>query len=374
LVRKLGRVLLLILALSLTGVLGLVGVLLFWSYPGKPRPFLDQHGNPLPDSLAEKIWVPINGVEQGMFIQSTNILNPVLLFVHGGPGMPEYWLTQRYPTGLEELFTVVWWEQRGAGLSYSAALPPATLTAEQLIADTLEVSRYLRERFGKEKIYLLGHSWGSYLGIQAAARAPELYHAYIGMGQVSYQLQSEQRAYAYALEQYRERGDLAMVRKLEAAPPTLTVPLPADYVALRDEYMHGLGIGTTRTMDSVISGIFLPSWQFREYTLAEKIKLWRGKRFSGSPAVGLWDQMQATDLTSEIIELAIPVYFLHGRYDYTCAYDLAQAYLTRLTAPVKGFYTFAQSAHSPVFEEPERVRQILREDVLMGKSSLADKE
>ncbi|MDV7390243.1 alpha/beta hydrolase, partial [Arthrospira platensis SPKY1] len=115
---------------------------------------------------------------------------------------------------------------------------------------------------------LMGHSWGSYIGIQAAAQAPELYHAYIGVGQVSYQLQSEQLAYEYALDYYRQNGDQRMVRKLEAAPPTLTVPLPSAYEALRDAYMHGAGIGTTREMQSVITGIFLPSWQFREYTLA----------------------------------------------------------------------------------------------------------
>jgi pimeloyl-ACP methyl ester carboxylesterase len=372
LVRKLGRVVGLGVVLSLTGLLSLVGLLLFWSYPGKPRPFLDQHGQPLPDSLAEKIWVPINGVEQGMFILSKNSNNPVLLFVHGGPGMPEYWLTQRYPTGLEDLFTIVWWEQRGAGISYSPHMPAESLTVEQLIADTLAVSRYLGERFGQEKIYLLGHSWGSFLAIQAAARAPEQYHAYIGMGQVTYQLQSEQLAYAYALEQYQARGNLAMLRKLEAAPPTLSVPLPEAYVALRDAYMHELGIGTTHAMDSVITGIFLPSWQFREYSLAEKLNLWRGKRFSSSSALGLWNAMQATDLRQQVTELAIPAYFFHGRYDYTCAYELAQAYAAQLTAPRKGFYTFEQSAHSPIFEEPERARQILREDVLPGTNWLAD--
>jgi pimeloyl-ACP methyl ester carboxylesterase len=181
---------------------GFLGLLLAWS-PGQPQPFLDENGKTLAGSLSEKIHVEINGMEQGMFIKSKNIHNPVLLFLHGGPGMPEYWLTQRYPTGLEDHFTVVWWEQRGAGLSYNPEIPPETMTAEQFIADTLAVTRYLLNRFSQEKIYLMGHSWGSYIGIQAAAQAPELYHAYIGMGQISYQLQSEQLAYEYALAQYR---------------------------------------------------------------------------------------------------------------------------------------------------------------------------
>lgn len=362
-----------ILGFFIATALFVLGILLAWS-PGQPQPFLDKDGRLLAGSLSEKIRVEINGVEQGMFIKSKDISNPVLLFVHGGPGMPEYWLTQRYPTGLEDHFTVVWWEQRGAGLSYNPDIPSESMTTEQFVADTLEVTRYLRKRFGKEKIYLLGHSWGSTIGIQAVAQAPELYHAYIGMGQVSYQLQSEQMAYEYALAYFRDNGDLGMVRKLEAAPPTMTVPLPAEYEALRDEYMHRAGIGTTREMKSVITGIFLPSWQFREYTPGEKVNLWRGKIYSRSRDFGLWDNMLVTDLTQQVTELAIPAYFFHGKYDYTCAYPLARAYFDDLQAPLKGFYTFENAAHSPLFEEPEKALYILLEDVLNATNSLADKK
>ena len=370
-VRKAMRMILMIPAVFIVCLLIIGSVLLVYS-PGKPQPFLDENGNPLAGSISEKIHVSINGVDQGMFIKSKDINNPVLLFVHGGPGMPEYWLTQRYPTGLEDIFTVVWWEQRGAGLSYSPDIPPETMTAEQFVADTIEVTNYLRQRFGKEKIYLMAHSWGSYIGIQAAAREPDLYYAYIGVGQISHQIQSEQLAYQYALAYYKENGNMNMLRKLEAAPPTLTVPLPTAYDALRDAYMHGAGIGTTRDMESVVNGIFLPSWQFREYTLGEKINLWRGKFFSRSRSFNLWDKMQITDLTQQVIELEIPVYFFHGLYDYTCAYPLARDYLEKLEAPIKGFYTFENSAHSPMFEEPEKVQRILLEDVLIGTNNLAD--
>ncbi len=371
LARKAGRIMLTIVSITFTGILILVGLLLVWS-PGKSEPFLDENGNLPAGSISEKIRVNINGVDQGMFIKSKDINNPVLLFVHGGPGMPEYWLTQRYPTRLEDHFTVVWWEQRGAGLSYNPDISPETMTAEQFVSDTLEVTKYLRNRFGKEKIYLMGHSWGSYIGIQAAARAPELFHAYIGIGQISHQIESEQLAYEYALEYYRQSGDTNMVKKLEAAPPTATVPLPANYDALRDAYMHGAGIGTTRDMNSVITGIFLPSLQFREYTLGEKINLWHGKIISRSPRFGLWDKVQITDLTRQVTELEILVYLFHGKYDYTCAYPLAKEYFAKINAPVKGFYTFEQSAHSPMFEEPEKTIQIMLEDVLAGTNNLAD--
>lgn len=373
LLRKAGRIMLTTISILLAVIIILTGILLAMS-PGKPQPFLDENGNPLAGSISEKIHVDINGMEQGMFIKSKNSSNPVLLFVHGGPGMPEYWLTQYYPMGLEDHFTVVWWEQRGAGLSYNSNIPAETMTAEQFISDTLEVARYLRQRFGQEKIYLMAHSWGSYIGIQAAAREPELFHAYIGIGQISHQIESEQLAYEYALRYYRQSGNTDMVKKLEAAPPAMTVPLPADYDALRDAYMHGAGIGTTRDMNSVITGIFLPSWQFREYTLSEKLNLWRGKFFSRSSSFSLWDKMQVTDLSQMVTKLEIPVYFLHGKYDYTCAYPLAKEYFEKLDAPVKGFYTFEESAHSPMFEEPEKMRQILLEDVLKRANSLADEK
>jgi pimeloyl-ACP methyl ester carboxylesterase len=366
--RKVGRIMLIIGSILLAGILILLGILLIWSYPGKPMPFVDKNGNPLPGSISEKIRVDINGIEQGMFIKSKDATNPVLLYLHGG--LPDYFLTERYPTGLEDYFTVVWWEQRGSGLSYSPDIPRETLTLEQMISDTLEVTKYLRQRFGQEKIYLMGHSGGSFIGIQAAARAPELYYAYIGVAQMSNQLKSEKLAYDYMLEQFKESGNTNMVRKLEAAPVTMMDGTPEAYLVARDVAMHSLGIGTTHDMNSVITGLLLPSFQFREYTLREKANLWSGKASSGVSS--LWDEMLATDLSKKLSALDLPVYFVHGRYDYTCSYTEAKAYFEKLQAPVKGFYTFEQSAHSPMFEEPEKMQQILLEDVLVGTDSLAD--
>ena len=360
--RKGIRIMLIMFSILLTCILLLGGVLLLYS-PGKPKPFLDENGKPMAGSISEKIYVNINGVEQGMFIKSKDVKNPVLLYLHGG--MPEYFLTQRYPTCLENYFTVVWWEQRGSGLSYSASIRPETMTLEQMISDTKEVTNWLRKRFGKEKIYLMGHSGGTFIGIQVAAQAPELYYAYIGVAQMSYQLKSEKLAYEYMLERFKEKRERSMVRKLETAPVTLMNGTPDEYLALRDKAMHNLGIGTTRDMNSVITGIFFPSLTCREYTLTEKIKMWRGKSRSGVSL--LWNKMLETDLTKRVTELKLPVYFFHGIYDYTVSYTLAKEYFDLLKAPIKGFYTFEQSAHSPLFEEPEKMRQIFIEEVLKGK-------
>jgi len=356
-----GRIVLIVLAVLVGGLLALVVLLLAVS-PGKTRPAAA-------GGLAEKLWIDVNGVKQGMFLRSRDTTLPVLLFLHGGPGMPTYFLDRDHPTGLEELFTVCWWEQRGAGLSYHPDIPPQTMSLEQLIADTIEVTNYLRGRFGQDKIYLLGHSWGSYLGIQVAARAPELYHAYIGMAQMAHQIRSENEAYAYMLQRYRERGNRGMVRKMENNPIGMSAPLPPAYLKLRDPLMHGLGVGTTRDMKSVVTGIFFPVMGFPEYSFREKIIIWRGKAFSRRL---LWDRMLMTDLAAEVPELAIPVYFVHGLHDYTITYAQTREYFGGLRAPLKGFYTFEGSAHSPAYEEPERMRRNLREDVLAGTNRLAD--
>jgi pimeloyl-ACP methyl ester carboxylesterase len=365
-VRRARRVVVTAVSVVLVSLLALAGVLLLWS-PGRPTPFLDANGKVLASSISEKIHVNINGVEQGMFIKGKDSSNPVLLYLHGG--MPDYFLTQDYPTGLDENFTVVWWEQRGSGLSYSSDIPPESVNPDQLVSDTLSVTNYLRERFGQQKIYLMGHSGGTFIGIQAAARAPELYRAYIGVAQMSNQLESEKLAYAYMLQRFKDDGNAKMVRTLEEAPVTDSVPLPDSYLSVRDSAMHSLGIGTTHDMRSVVTGLLLRSFENREYTLAEKVNMWRGKIFSGSR---LWNTQLSTDLTKKVTRLEIPVYFFHGAYDYTVSHSLAKSYYDQLDAPMKGFYTFTESAHSPLFEQPKRMREIMQADVLAGAIRLAD--
>ena len=343
--------------------LSLTGLLLRRSR-GTTESFLDDNGHRLRGSISQKLTVSINGIQQGMVIRGKDVSNPVLLWVHGGPGMPDYPLTQRYPTDLEDLFTVVWWDQRGAGLSYHPDIPRETMTIEQFIDDTLKVTDYLRQRFSQDRIYILGHSWGSFIALQAAARSPERFKAYLGMAQVVHQLESEKIAYDYMLSTYRDRGDTAMVRRLEAAPVTMSGGTPDAYLKVRDAAMHKLGIGTTHDMKSVITGIFLASWRFRGYTVQEKVNLWRGRAFSRG--FGLWDQLIWIDLRRTVSALQIPLYFFEGKHDYTAVTSLARDYFEQLQAPMKGFYVFDNSAHSPLLEEPQQAHRILEHDVLGG--------
>ena len=160
------------------------------------------------------------------------------------------------------------------------------------------------------------------------------------------------------VEQLTRLGDHNTLRKLEKySIADINTP---SYYAMRDAPMHRLGVGTTHKMRSIISGVFMPVMLNGEYTLSEKINVWRGKFFT------------TTDLTKKVLKLEIPVYFFSGIYDYTVNYTLAKEYFAMLQAPMKGFYTFEHSAHSPLFEEPEKMQSIIRIDVLPGLCRLAD--
>jgi pimeloyl-ACP methyl ester carboxylesterase len=318
--------------------------------------------------MHEKIFVKINGIEQGMFLQSENIENPVLLFLHGGPGSPEIAFTGQYPTGLDKIFTVCWWEQRGSGMSYNRSITKHEMTIEQMIADTIAVVYYLRKRFNKEKVYVMGHSWGSLLGVLTVKQAPQLFHAYIGIGQVAKQLESERLAYSFMLQKFRRANNKKMVRKLLKYSIDKGGEVSVQYLGVRNEGMIKVGVGITHHCTSMMECIMI-LLRFKGYTLKEKLKFPMGNRFS---VKCLWNFVLETDLIKHVPELKIPMYIFQGKYDYQVSYVIAKEFALKVKAPIKGFYTFEDSAHSPCFEEPEKMCHILRTDVLQGKVDLSD--
>lgn len=336
----------------------------------KPRPFLDAAGTIIPGSISEKARIELNGVSQGMILKGKNVRNPVLLFLHGGPGLPEYFLEQQHPTGLDQLFTVCWWEQRGSGLSYSRRTPEASITQDQLVADTIAVTEYLRARFDCDRVYLMAHSAGTALGMRVVARAPELFHAYIAVAQITRQMESERLAYSYVVDQARSSGDKRLLKALARVRFEAAAELPPAWRSVRDSAMHRMGVGTMHDMHSVARGVMLASLMNREYSAVEKLNLWRGKL--SRPSARMFTKILASDIPAEIRSIDIPVYFFHGRHDYTVSYALARQYFDELRAPQKAFYTFPASAHSPIFEEPSRSREILENDVLQGSTAMAD--
>lgn len=327
---------------------------------GKVQPFLDKEGNIVEGSISEKLFLDVNDTTLGMFLMAKDETKPVLLFLSGGPGIPEYFLEQEYPTGLEEEFVVCYLEYRGTSLSYDAEIDVETMTTEQYIEDVIAVSNYLRERFGQEKIYLMAHSFGTYIGLNTVYQYPELYHAYIAMSQMCNQRESEYLAYDYMLKKYKMAGNEKMVKKFEERPIRKSDEAYETYFTsmLRDTAMHELGVGTTRDMKSVKTSIVFPTLRCTVYSPTERINIWRGKAFAQKLQVA--KDACKFNAFEEIKEIEVPIYFFAGKYDYTCCYSLQKEYYEQIQAPIKEFYTFENSAHSPLFEEPKKGMELLR--------------
>ena len=372
-IKSIKRMLLIIFKIIIGLFLILIILLLIYS-PGKIEPYLDDTGKVIKGSIAEKTFIKIGGVQQGMIIKSKNINKPVLLYVHGGPAFPNYFLIDKFQPGLEDYFTVCYWEQRGGGLSYTSDVTLESMNFKQLASDAIEVTNYLRKRFGKEKIYIMAHSGGTAIALLAVSKEPTLYNAYIGMEQITNQAESEKMAYKYMLEQYTAIGNKKRIDELKKYPVFASDSNIISYYksSIRDKFMHELGIGTMHKMTSVFWDIFIPVWTCKAYTLKEKINIWKSK-FSFYPKSNLINEMLETNFSAGVPSIQIPVYFFSGKYDLTVNIDLSKAYLTKINAPLKGFYTFQNSAHSPLFEEPALVRKIIETDILNGKNSLADK-
>lgn len=353
------------LFVAVIGILAITLLLLLFLSPGKPAQFVDSVGKVWPGSISEKCFLQIGGVRQGMFIRSKNIKNPVLLYLHGGPSFPNYFLVDKYNPGLEDFFTVCYWEQRGGGLSYSKDVTPESMTLKQLASDGIEVARYLKERFGKEKVFLIAHSGGTLIALEMLTENPELFHAYIAMAQVTDQSLSEKTAYTCLLDFYHKNGNKRRINQLEKFK---VFDLHEQVVSffksgLRDQAMHESGIGTMRKMKSVFTDVFIPVWTCKAYTLREKIAIWKSK-FTFLSRTGLVNELMYADYSAKYPRLEVPVYFVSGKYDLTVNVDLSKQYFEKLQAPLKRFYVFEESAHSPIFEETENFRKVLVDEIL----------
>ncbi|MGY3779642.1 alpha/beta fold hydrolase [Isobaculum melis] len=301
----------------------------------------------------------INGVEQGMFLHFNDMKKPILLFLHGGPGNPEYLFFEQFETGIEQQFNVCFWEQRGAGLSYHKNLPAETINFEQLIEDTLAVTKYLKNHFQQEKIYLMGHSWGTYLGIEVARRFPEHFHAYIGVSQVANTAKSEVEAYHFIVDTAKQNGETKVVRKMALYAPDQETFLSMNYFQLRSKYLNLYGGGIMHQKFKM-STILFRMLGARFYTLKEKINMIKSIKASEE----LLQTLIKADLTDKGYQLEVPVYLLQGKYDKQTSYLQAKKLFEQLEAPAKQFYTFEQAAHSPMFEESPLFQQILSDIVV----------
>ena len=320
--------------------------------PGKTAPFRGPDGAVLPGSIAEVAYVRLGGVDQWVMIRGADVANPVLIALHGGPGMPETALLRHFNGDLEHAFTVVYWEQRGAGKSFAKSIPAASMTIDQFVRDLDDLVEHVRKRLRKDKVVILGHSWGSALGTLYAARHPLKVAAYAGTGQIGNLQASELASYAFVLEEAKRRGNKKAVAELtKLGPPPYT---DKQMMVQRRWLARFAGtLGRLPVLTALRIVLTAP-----ESSLADLPGIVRGVMFSLRT---LWSQVAALNLETAAPELKMPVYFLSGRQDHQVDAGVAAAYFETLTAPAKTLVWFENSGHFAPFEEPEAFNRKMAE-------------
>jgi pimeloyl-ACP methyl ester carboxylesterase len=324
-------------------------------------PILDVNSKPIPNSIAVLEKVKLGGSEEWISIRGKDSRNPVLLFLAGGPGGSQLVTARRALAGLEDRFVVVNWDQPGAGKSFDA-VDRSKLTPDRYITDTRELVLNLRQRFGKEKVYLLGESWGSALGIMVVQRYPELFHAFIGTGQMVAFLENDRICYDFALRLLQERGDTKQVEKLQqqGPPPYYGNDVALKSVAYLTETFNYMN------QNPAIAGGFntLEDLAGSEYGLYDKVNFIRGLLDTfGIVYQQLWD----VDFRKQATRLEVPIYFLIGRHDVNAPPKLTEEYFNLLTAPHKELIWFERSGHNPWVNESSKFVDAIANKVLPKK-------
>lgn len=316
-----------------------------------------------PNGVERLETVRIGGIDQWVSIRGYNRKNPVLLMIHGGPGyvsMPTSWYFQR---GWEEYFTVVQWDQRGAGKTWLANDPEKiapTMTVERMVKDGVEMVAWLREEFDKEKIFVMGHSWGTIIGLEIALRKPEWLHAYIGMAQGIDGRESEHRGYRFAMERARATGNDKAVRELEAIAPYAEdgAPVLLEDLAVQRKWLNFFGGAVYGRQDfsAEVAAMRLSP----EYTNEDLAAVWTANAFSEEHLLQAALNVDYTGVT----ELECPLILFNGRHDYNLSATVAAEWFEHVDAPWKKLVWFEYSGHEMMNEQPGKTLVSLVEHAL----------
>ncbi|MBP2216336.1 alpha/beta fold hydrolase [Arthrobacter sp. CAN_C5] len=339
---------------ALTGVFVLLlGFLV--ALPGTTDAILADDGTPLPGSVAEFASVDVEDHQLNLMIRGRSDTNPVLLFLAGGPGGTELGAMRNHGTALEEDFVVATLDQRGTGKSMDQFEPASTLTLENAISDALAVTEYLRQRFGQDRIYLVGQSWGSTLGVLLSDREPQLYQAFVGIGQMVSQRATDIIFYEDALEWARSTGDVGLEATLEAnGPPPYTDIRAYEPAIGTEQLVHPYD----HTPNAEGSGQNSEGLFVEEYSNVEKI---RNLGATLDVFSVLYPQLQEIDFREQVTSLDIPVYLAHGRYEAPGRADLALEWYGMLSAPSKELRMFETSGHRAIWEQPTEFHRLMVE-------------
>jgi proline iminopeptidase len=327
------------------------------------EPFVDADGERVPNSIASMERWTVRGTSQSVWLRGFSLDNPVLILLHGGPGTSEASLFRRFVPELEHSYVMVYWEQPGAGRSFTSQSSREEISIERFLADLDVVVDESRRRFGKDKVLLLRHSWGSALGMLYAHRHPEKVAAYVGIGQVANMQAGERMSYAFALNQaiaVRNEAAIEELRRIGDPPHSV------DQMLMSRKWVERFG-GTFHNGLST-GKLILAALPVAEVDFTDLYRFGMGNRLS---LKRLWPEFSRLDLEAAVQSVDVPVFFLLGRYDNVTPSALAAAYLDRLSAACKRAIWFESSAHNAPFEEPKRFVSVLsgtvKEAALAGR-------
>ncbi|KQL52609.1 proline iminopeptidase [Heyndrickxia shackletonii] len=316
-------------------------------YRGKAFPINKEN------SISELFGLPLNGVNQWVYIRGEDSTKPVLLMVHGGPGASQIGYIRHFQKELERHFVVVNWDQRGSGMSYSQIIPKGEMTVQKFVDDIIELTEYVRQRFKKNKIYIAAHSWGSIIGLLAVHKRPDLFYQYFGIAQIANYLENEKASYQVLLEKAKKENHKKAIKDLIKIGQPPWTQLKKQRVL--NKYLDILGGGMSRDgklLKSMIKHVI----QGTEYKFHDYHRFLAGQVFSKK---ALRNELKTVDLKSMIKTVKIPIYFLMGKYDLTVVPEPTRELFQSIKADEKQWIWFENSAHSPLFEEKEKFSEII---------------
>lgn len=322
-----------------------------------------------PHGIEQSLLLPINGVQQWISIRGNDLRNPILLVLHGGPGSPEVPAAWTFQSPWEDYFTVVEWDQRGTGKTYAANTPARMapgMTAEGMTDDAAAVVSYLRERFHKRKIFIMGHSWGTVLGVMLAQRHPDWFYAYIGVGQVVNSRRGETLGYDFALREAQAHHNAAAIRELQAIAPYPGKQLTLKRVAVRSKwemYYGGLAYGRRDFSWDAATWELSPDYAPRDLDAISAGSLFSLKYLLGPLLDANFD---------DVTHFGCPVIEFVGAHDYTTPSSPVIDWFKRLDAPSKRLVVFADAAHMMFEEQPGRFLVHLVNDALPYATQAGD--
>lgn len=298
------------------------------------------------ESISTLEEVMIGNLKQSILIRGENVTNPIMLFLHGGPGTAQIGFAPKFQRNLEKDFIVVNWDQRGAGLSYSSNVKKDHLTIENMVNDTIQIVDYLLKRFNQPKLFLVGHSWGTVLGVLTTKQIPQFIYSYIGIGQVVNMKEGEKISYEYTVKKANELKNSKALQELNRVEYK---PAEMKYLGIQRKWLAKFGgsfIGV-----SMYNLIFSNMLFATEYTIKDWFNYLKAAKLS---LKSLWTQLLEIDFLTTVPKLEVPVYFFAGKHDFQTPAQLAEQYYNILECPSKELIWFENSAHLVNFEEPDK--------------------